>query len=132
MVGPLADLIVSVSPIGVVTSHGQDLSAVLLSQPALQAEYVHDEEAIAQEAEIELTEKPDEKVKAKGGNPCDLAHDIHDCEAQFIHRDKPFIDEAEDQLCFAAPADRIAVLVGLGAIQEALLLQILRDHLPNL
>ncbi|KAJ3519232.1 hypothetical protein NMY22_g13302 [Coprinellus aureogranulatus] len=59
----LADLIVSVSADNVATSHGQDLWEVLASEPALQAEFKHDEEAI--KADEEVIDPESEKKKDK-------------------------------------------------------------------
>ena len=41
--------------------------------------------------------------------------------AQLVHADEPLVDQPEDQLGAAAPADRVAVRVLLGAIEQALL-----------
>src|SRR5205823_4142828 len=70
--------------------------------------------------------------QAECRNPGDLTHDIHDLVTQVLHRDEPFIDQAEDEFSLTAPASRIAVFVILFAIKQALLLQILSDRFPNL
>ena len=42
--------------------------------------------------------------------------------AQLVHRDEPLVDQPEDELGPAAPADRVAVRVVLAAVEHALLL----------
>src|SRR5713101_3445520 len=50
--------------------------------------------------------------------------------AQLTHRDIPLIDQAEDQFGLATPADRIAVLVGLRAVEQPFLGEVLCDLPP--
>src|SRR6266704_3913913 len=66
-------------------------------------------------------------VRAPGQswNPGGFAHNIHDFIAQLIHRDIPLIDQAEDQFRLTTPADRIAVLVGLRAVEQPFLGKVL-------
>ena len=67
-------------------------------------------------------------VHAKRRHPVDAAGDVHHRLAQLIHRDEPLVDEAEDEVGAAAPADRIAVAVLLSAIENALLLEVAHDR----
>src|SRR6266478_3549102 len=69
-------------------------------------------------------------LQAKGWNPGGLARDLHDLVTQLVHGDVPFVDQAEDQFGLAAPADRIAVLIVLWAVQQAFLRQVFCNLLP--
>src|SRR6266700_138514 len=71
-------------------------------------------------------------LQAKGGDPGDLAHDIHDLVAEILHGDEPFIDQTEDEFGTTSPAGGIAVFVVLWPVEQALLRQILGDLLSNL
>jgi len=73
----LAELIVSVSAEGIVTSRGQDLSAVLASEPTLQADFRHGEEMI--EADEALIDPPSEdKAERKVNGKLILAEEIQE------------------------------------------------------
>ena len=61
-------------------------------------------------------------------DPADLPRHRHHRLAQLVHRDEPLVDEAEDQLAVAAPADGVAMAVLLGAIEQPFLPQRLEDR----
>ena len=50
-------------------------------------------------------------------DPADALGDRHDLRARLVHADEPLVDDAEEELGGAAPADRVAVRVGLGAME---------------
>ena len=62
-------------------------------------------------------------LHTEGGHPVDAPRDLHHVVPQLVHRDEPLIDDPEDQLAVAAPADRIAVRDRLNALHHALLLE---------
>ncbi|KAJ2923003.1 hypothetical protein H1R20_g14092, partial [Candolleomyces eurysporus] len=62
---PVTDYIVTVSSVGVVTGHGQDMSEALQAEPTLQTEYEKDELAIAEDDS--LIDEPTENKKKAGG-----------------------------------------------------------------
>src|SRR5215208_674781 len=63
-------------------------------------------------------------VKAEAGVPGNLASDIHHRLPEIVHSDEPLVDEAEHQIRVAAPADRVAVPVLLGAIEMPFVLEV--------
>ena len=65
-------------------------------------------------------------LQAETRDPADLARDVHHRLAQVVHADEPLVDQPEDEIGAAAPADGIAVLVLLGPVEQALCFEILR------
>src|SRR6266702_3576745 len=71
-------------------------------------------------------------LQAKCRNPCDLVNDIHDFVAQLVHRDVPFIYQAEYEFGLTTPADGITVLVVLWTVEQAFLGKVLCDLLSHI
>ena len=66
------------------------------------------------------------------GRPLDGAVGLDHRLAHLVRRDEPLVDDAEDQLGAAAPADRVAVRVGLLAEQPAVAAEVVDDPLGGL
>ena len=59
--------------------------------------------------------------------PADLTRDLRDRLPQRVHPDEPLVDQPEDELRAASPADRVAVQVTLSRHEQALALQVGSD-----
>ena len=67
-----------------------------------------------------------------GGRPLDRRVRVEQRLAELVDRDEPVVGEPEDQRRVAAPAERVAVLRGLGAHEQAAVAEVADDLLGRL
>ncbi|KAF6747848.1 multidrug resistance-associated ABC transporter [Ephemerocybe angulata] len=65
LASPIADFIVTITPDGVATSRGEDIKAVLASDPALKVEFEHDEQTVKEDGKV-VDAPEEETVEADG------------------------------------------------------------------